>query len=87
MLTGRAARGSTWRVLDAWVGEWSTTDAATPAAKKAKSVAKKAAAKKAVAKKKPAARKSPAKPTTDAESIGVNPTRRYGSAGSRGLAR
>ena len=28
MLTGRAARGSTWRVLDEWVGQWSTADEA-----------------------------------------------------------
>ena len=52
MLTGRAARGSTWRVLDEWVGQWSTTDEKTPAAKKATAKkAKKAAAKKAAAKK------------------------------------
>ena len=105
MLTGRAARGSTWRVLDDWVGEWSTSDEPTPVAKKAtakKATAKKATAKKATAKKataKKTAAKKPAatsakkatkkavtrKPTADA--IGANPTRRYGSAGSRSLAR
>jgi polyhydroxyalkanoate synthase len=97
MLTGRAARGSTWRVLDEWVGEWSTTDAATPAAKKA--VRKKAAAKKAATKPatkktaikkaagKKTAKKAPTTPADSPESIGVNPDRRYGSAGSRSLAR
>ena len=44
MLTGRAARGTTWRVLDEWIGQWSTPDEATPTAKK--TPAKKAAAKK-----------------------------------------
>jgi polyhydroxyalkanoate synthase len=117
MLTGRAARGSTWRVLDEWVGEWSTTTEKTPVAKKAvarKSAAKKTAAKKSAAKKtaakktvaektvakktvakksmakktaakKTAAKKAAGAPTPDA--IGANPTRRYGSAGSRSLAR
>jgi poly[(R)-3-hydroxyalkanoate] polymerase subunit PhaC len=123
MLTGRAARGSTWRVLDDWVGEWSTTDAATPAARKAatkkaatkKPVTKKAATKKAATKKaatkkaatktdvkksatkksavktsaaRPAAGKKAAKQTPETtDAIGVNPNRRYGSAGSRSLAR
>ena len=112
MLTGRAARGSTWRVLDEWVGQWSTTDEKTPTAKKkaAKKATKKAAAKKSVAKKavakkaaktaakkaatkktaskKSAARGAPAKkPASDSDAIGVNPTRRYGSASSRSLAR
>ncbi len=94
MLTGRAARGSTWRVLDEWVGEWSTADAAKPSAKKA-------ARKKAAATKKPATKKvgkaTPAKQAAmpagtsaeadGAESIGLNPTRRHGSDGSRSLAR
>ena len=70
MLTGRAARTSTWRVLDEWVDEWS---AATPAPRKR-------TARKAPAKKAPAT--EPA-----AETIGTNPERRYGSAGSRSLSR
>ena len=102
MLTGRAARGSTWRVLDEWVGQWSTADEAPPTAKKRQEGrreegrreqgrgeedrqqvhgeedrAKKSAAKKPAAK----------KPAADPDTIGVNPTRRYGSAGSRSLAR
>ena len=70
MLTGRAARTSTWRVLDEWVDEWS---AATPAPRKR-------TARKAPAKKAPATEPS-------AETIGTNPGRRYGSAGSRSLSR
>ncbi len=128
MLTGRAARGTTWRVLDEWVGRWSTTEAPVgqksatkrtskkTAAKKTaakKTAAKKTAAKKTAAKKTattksavkkttaqktatkkavsrtPATRKAAEPPPTlpSTEAIGANPTRRYGSAGSRGLAR
>ena len=99
MLTGRAARGSTWRVLDEWVGQWSTADQTTRTVKKAAS--RKAVAKKAT--KKAAVKKTTAKKTVkktakrdvteappilpSADTIGVNPTRRYGSSGSRGLAR
>jgi polyhydroxyalkanoate synthase len=57
MLTGRAARGTTWQVIDEWVARWSTGEAVRPA------------------------KKAPASPGT----IGSNPTRRYGSAGSRAL--
>jgi polyhydroxyalkanoate synthase len=113
MLTGRAARGTTWRVMDEWIDQWSSTEAATPstkavAARAVKKTGKKPAAKKAVAKKaakkpvakrtvkktaskKTASKKTASKKTaskkTDPDTIGVNPTRRYGSAGSRGLAR
>ena len=94
MLTGRAARASTWRVLDEWVGQWSTEDEPAPTVKKAarKKSAKKTVAKKP-AKKPPASKKSAAKtaatrkPSPDPDAIGVNPTRRYGSASSRSLAR
>jgi polyhydroxyalkanoate synthase len=102
MLTGRAARGTTWRVMDEWISQWSSAEA--PATTRAVRPRKKAAAKKTTAKKTPAtrtpakkvpARKTAAKKTaakTAAKkaaesSIGVNPTRRYGSAGSRSLAR
>ncbi|WP_205473782.1 alpha/beta fold hydrolase [Nocardioides sp. SYSU D00038] len=134
MLTGRAARTSTWRVLDEWISQWSTPVEEAPArrapAKKAavrKAAAKKTAAKKSATKnaaprktatkktaakktaakktatkktatKKTAAKKSPGrkattrkaaaeKATPEAGSIGANPRRRYGSGGSRGLAR
>jgi polyhydroxyalkanoate synthase len=114
MLTGRAARGSTWRVLDEWVGQWSTTRAATPTAKRT-AARKKAGATKATARKttpgrtgdssarsttkrsttkkaaKPPATQPPERESSagsgGADSIGVNPTRRYGSASSRSLAR
>jgi polyhydroxyalkanoate synthase len=63
MLTGRAARNSTWRVLDEWIGQWSTPDAAVPP------------------------ESAPKKRTPQRDKIGSNPTRRYGSKSSRGLAR
>ncbi len=89
MLTGRAARGTTWRVLDEWIAQWSGGDAVAAAATKApakKAPARKAAAKKAVAKK-PAAKKPAKKAAAAPEGIGSNPDRRYGSAGSRALSR
>ncbi len=75
MLTGRAARGTTWRVIDEWVTRWSDQDVVeepTPAPRKApakKVPAKKSAAKKATpAKKAAAAKKSaPAKKVTPAK--------------------
>ena len=87
MLTGRAARGSTWRVLDEWVGQWSTkVDKAATAKKTARNAAKKTVAKKTASK--PATRSAATrKPSPDPDAIGVNPTRRYGSASSRRLAR
>lgn len=95
MLTGRAARGSTWRVLDDWIGQWSSDD--TPPARrtnKKKTTNKNAPATEATTtapKKPPAVRKTttrraPAKDATPAsDAIGANPSRRYGSAGSRAL--
>jgi polyhydroxyalkanoate synthase len=95
MLTGRAARGTTWTVIDEWVDEWSA-GVVVPTRKKApakKSAAKKAPAKKAPAKKtaakKTAAKKTAAKKTAAKKAspatIGSNPSRRYGSADSRAL--
>jgi len=81
MLTGRAARGTTWRVMDEWISQWSTPE------KKPAGKTRKAAAKKAPAKKAPARKADPTPVIEDAESIGVNPARRYGSEGSRSLAR
>jgi polyhydroxyalkanoate synthase len=64
MLTGRAARTTTWRVLDEWIGQWSQSDAPAPAVKPA-----------------------PKPRTPQRGNIGSNPSRRYGSGSSRGLAR
>ena len=100
MLTGRAARGTTWQVIDEWVAEWSAGVVPVPARRAARKTAtkktatkpptpKKAAAAKAPAKKsaarKSAARKAPAKKAASVGTIGSNPARRYGSAGSRAL--
>ena len=96
MLTGRAARTTTWRILDEWIEENSSPEPAKPAAKKkaaaSKPAAKKAAAKKAAAKrtttkKSPAAKKRSTARKTAArpDAIGANPDRRYSSASSRGL--
>ena len=95
MLTGRAARGTTWRVMDEWISQWSSKEK-TPA--KPRKAAKKAPAKKTAPRRhrprrrsprRRPAKKAPAKKVTpaDNDAIGVNPTRRYGSAGSRSLAR
>jgi polyhydroxyalkanoate synthase len=64
MLTGRAARNSTWRVMDEWISQWSSDVAGSGVAVAAatpvkRSAARKAATKKAAAKKS-AARKAPA---------------------------
>jgi polyhydroxyalkanoate synthase len=83
MLTGRAARGTTWRVMDEWITQWSTDARADePVAKAARS----ATPKKAPAKK-TAAKKATAKKSTSAPAgIGTNPERRFGSGGSRSLS-
>jgi polyhydroxyalkanoate synthase len=88
LLTGRAARGSTWQVLDEWVGRWSAGSAgsAEPVGK----AGPRKAAPRTSAPRRPAARSSAGRtreetpPSTD--TIGSNPSRRYGSAASRNLA-
>lgn len=80
MLTGRAARGTTWTTIDAWVARWSTQEE-PPAAPAGRRTTTKKSAPRAAAKKR--ARRTPASSGT----IGSNPTRRYGSGGSRSLAR
>jgi polyhydroxyalkanoate synthase len=121
MLTGRAARSSTWQVLDEWISQWSSdaddpgssagsgagSGAAAPAAPAGKPgapagkpgarkpAARKAPARKAAAKETPASKAAAKKATGSAaprkaasrDSIGANPTRRYGSGGSRALSR
>ena len=75
MLTGRAARHTTWRIIDEFLHECA-----------AGKTGKRTAARKQAAKKtaKQPARKRPTGPT--AAAIGANPERRYGSASSRSLA-
>jgi polyhydroxyalkanoate synthase subunit PhaC len=101
MLTGRRARSSTWSVMDEWIDQWSVSETAqaAPPAATTRRTTRRAAAKKAPAKKAPAkrvaakrvaakrvaAKKTVSKATTS--EIGTNPTRRYGSAGSRALGR
>jgi polyhydroxyalkanoate synthase len=75
MLTGRAARRTTWRILDDFLAQHST-DAARPEA-----LAKKTAKK--------TARKPTARPATGAAEppvIGANPDRKFSSASSRSLS-
>jgi polyhydroxyalkanoate synthase subunit PhaC len=83
MLTGRAARGSTWQVLDEWVGQWSEVDPATNTGA-GKPAAKKSARRTA---KKTAATRTSKNTAPGTDTIGSNPSRRYGSAASRNLAR
>ncbi len=65
MLTGRAARGSTWTVMDEWLDQWSSSHEGGPAAPP-----------------------PPSRPRAGSQgTIGSNPKRRFGSAGSRSLAR
>jgi polyhydroxyalkanoate synthase subunit PhaC len=91
LLTGRSARTSTWPQIDAWLDEWTEREVATQASAPARRTTKKASAKKAATKaatKRPAAKKSaPPADEEDEPSIGVNPSRRYGSASSRALRR
>ncbi|SDT05128.1 polyhydroxyalkanoate synthase [Nocardioides scoriae] len=99
MLTGRAARTTTWVVLDEWLDEHATPDAPPRPARKTarkkttakKTTAEKATTKKAATKKaatKKAATKKPASSgAPDRTAIGSNPDRRFASASSRNLAR
>lgn len=89
-LTGRAARTSTWVVLDEWLTEWSARPP-TPARRRArKAPAKKATAKRTAPRKKAtkraASQPAPAMRAQHADEIGTNPQRRYGSPGSRSLS-
>ena len=71
MLTGRAARGTTWRILDEWVERWTSDRDEEPEAAPPAPGAGAASA--------PGAAARPA--------IGANPKRRYGSGSSRSLAK
>ncbi|HLN77242.1 MAG TPA: alpha/beta fold hydrolase [Nocardioidaceae bacterium] len=81
MLTGRASRRTTWRIIDEFLDEHtSVPDVPTKKAATKKAAGNKPAAAKA------AAKKAPAKRAPRADAIGANPARRYGSASSRSLA-
>jgi polyhydroxyalkanoate synthase len=87
MLTGRAARTSTWPVIEAWVDEWTGTGRRTATQGAAtKRAARRTPAKKSTAPKS-SATKSSATASGDEPSIGANRERRYGSSGSRALRR
>ena len=75
MLTGRAARRTTWRIMDEWITAHSSAEAAEPTP----------TARRVTEKQRDAAKKAVKKATKS--SIGANPRRRYGSAPSRTLAR
>jgi polyhydroxyalkanoate synthase len=99
MLTGRAARATTWVTMDEWIEQYSTPDdrpaKRRTAGKKAGSkaiprTAPKAPAKKAAKRAKPAAKPTGAKSgkvSPDRSAIGSNPERRFDSASSRNLTR
>jgi polyhydroxyalkanoate synthase len=69
MLTGRAARDTTWQVMDEWIDQWSTEAPAVPDDDTGDDTGG----------------ATPRRTPTGA--IGANPRRRYGSGGSRSLAR
>ncbi len=87
MLTGRAARRTTWVVMDEWIEQYSTPDDRAPKPVK-KAAAKKTAGKKTAAKKAPAKKAAKAAEVVPNRStIGANPERRFSSASSRDLAK
>ncbi len=90
MLTGRAARGTTWVTIDEWIEQYSTPDESPARTKSSrKATARKPVAPRPPAKKKPAPRtpKPAADVAPDRSAIGSNPERRFASASSRNLAR
>ncbi len=95
MLTGRAARGTTWVTMDEWIEQYSTPDDRGPGGRGRRGSAQKTAQKTARKTAQKTARKPPVarapRPTgeiaPDRSKIGSNPERRFASASSRGLAR
>src|SRR4051812_23936291 len=90
MLTGRAARRTTWPIMDRFIEAHSSeTKKRAPRTSK-KAAAKKPASKKPTPAKKPttgAAKKTNTKAVADSETLmGTNPNRRFTSSGSRGLS-
>ncbi|MET0998317.1 MAG: alpha/beta hydrolase, partial [Marmoricola sp.] len=88
MLTGRAARSTTWVTMDEWIEQHSTPDERATTARTRKK-AKKKPTTTVVPRKKPAPRmpKPAADVAPDRSAIGSNPDRRFASASSRNLAR
>jgi polyhydroxyalkanoate synthase subunit PhaC len=98
MLTGRAARATTWVTMDEWVEQYSTPDdratsrrtgktrktSAKSEKKRVKTPARPGTAKKAPT---PGASKPVAEVAPNRSAIGSNPERRFDSASSRNLAR
>jgi len=98
MLTGRAARATTWVTMDEWIGQYSTPDdratgprtsktgkAATSGQKKsAKKLASPGTTKKSAT---PGPAKARAEVAPNRSAIGSNPERRFDSTSSRNLAR
>ena len=82
MLTGRKARTSTWLVLDEWIDAWSEHQDEPPAP--ARSATSRRTTMKAARK---TAGRTPTDQPDETPTLGANPTRRYGSAGSRALRR
>ncbi len=84
MLTGRAARQTTWVVMDEWIEQYSTPD--DRAVRRARA-GKKAARKPAKRPVQDAGKVPAAEVAPDRAAIGSNPERRFASASSRNLAR
>jgi polyhydroxyalkanoate synthase len=97
MIAGRAARDTTWRVMDEWIDQWSSAAAAEPTpeardrrpgtavVKKApaKKTARKATAKKATATKKAAAKKAATKKAaTKKAATGTTATKKASGSGT-----
>ena len=99
MLTGRAARNTTWVTMDEWIEQYSTPEdkpakRRTARKKPTKKVAAKTPVKKAARPKpapkadpKPGSAKTPGTVSPDRSAIGSNPERRFDSASSRNLTR
>jgi polyhydroxyalkanoate synthase subunit PhaC len=92
MLTGRAARRTTWRIVDEFLDEHASPAPVVPEGPTslekaaAKRAARKSAAKKPPVKSTPARKSTRKKSAPRPDAIGSNPARRYGSASSRSLA-
>jgi polyhydroxyalkanoate synthase len=94
MLTGRAARATTWVTMDEWIEQYSTPDDRSSTARSRKAAAKAPGTRTRKKTTAGSARKKPAprtpKPASDVApdraAIGSNPDRRFVSASSRNLA-